>query len=111
MFGRRCNKVSSKQAIIINGENMTFKKSDMQYDHYSWSAYGGDDPKITGKPDNTMFSRKEGYEVLYMINKVLNHRNLTSATSGEKAELKIKNDLPGNTRSQENVFNWLNTNW
>ncbi|MGL1956601.1 MAG: hypothetical protein OCD00_04725 [Colwellia sp.] len=88
-----------------------FKKSDMQYDHYDWRVTAGDDPKITGKPDSTMFSRKEGYEVLYMINKVLNHRDLSSVTSGRKAESLIKSDLPGTIRSQINVFDWINDNW
>lgn len=90
---------------------MTFKKSDLQYDHYSWTVIPGDDPKVTGKPDSTLFSRKEGYEVLYMINKVLGHRNLTSVNSGQKAESLIKDELPGTTRGQEKVFNWLNDNW
>ncbi|ATC59401.1 MULTISPECIES: hypothetical protein [Vibrio] len=88
-----------------------FKKSDMKYNHYSWTAISGDDPKITGKPDSTLFSRKEGYEVLYMINKVLEHRGLSSVTSGQKAETLIKDSLPSTVRSQENVFNWLNNNW
>ncbi|EHK2888817.1 hypothetical protein ACWOYR_001433 [Vibrio parahaemolyticus] len=88
-----------------------FKKSDMKYDHYSWTAISGDDPKITGNPDSTLFSRKEGYEVLYMINKVLEHRGLSSVTSGQKAETLIKDSLPSTVRSQENVFNWLNNNW
>ncbi|MDC5870381.1 hypothetical protein OPW39_16365 [Vibrio europaeus] len=88
-----------------------FKKSDMKYDHYSWTAISGDDPKITGNPDSTLFSRKEGYEVLYMINKVLEHRGLSSVTSGQKVETLIEDSLPSTVRSQENVFNWLNNNW
>lgn len=88
-----------------------FKKSDMKYDHYSWTAISGNDPKITGNPDSTLFSRKEGYEGLYMNNKVLEHRGLSSVTSGQKAETLIKDSLPSTVRSQENVFNWLNNNW
>tara|TARA_B100000700_G_scaffold317273_1_gene408372 strand:+ start:288 stop:476 length:189 start_codon:yes stop_codon:yes gene_type:complete len=44
-----------------------FKNSDLKYGDYSWTVYGDDDPKITGKPDSTLFSRKEGYEVIYII--------------------------------------------
>lgn len=88
-----------------------FKKFDMKYDHYSWTAISGDDPKITGNPDSSLFSRKEGYEVLYMINKVLEYRGLSSVTSGQKAETLIKDSLPSTVRSQEKVFNWLNNNW
>ncbi|MCG7568198.1 hypothetical protein MHM95_18155 [Pseudoalteromonas sp. CnMc7-15] len=88
-----------------------FKKSDLKYDDYSWTVYGDDDPKITGKPDSTLFSRKEGYEVIYMIDKTLEHRDLTSVTSGQKAERMIKEHLPSTTRGQEKVFNWLNDHW
>ena len=45
-------------------------KSELQY-KYSWTAYGDDDPEVTGTPDSTMFSRREGYEVIYLINKLL----------------------------------------
>ena len=45
-------------------------KSDLEYDDYSWTAYGDDDPEVTGEPDSTLFNRNEGYEVLYLINKM-----------------------------------------
>lgn len=45
-------------------------KGDLVYNDYSWAAYGKDDPKIAGEPDSTLFNRKEGYEVLYFINKI-----------------------------------------
>lgn len=95
-----------------NGAQMaTFNKSDMQYTDYSWTAINGDDPTISGEPDSTLFSRKEGYEVLYMINKILKHRGLISTTSGQKVESMIRIELPSTTRSQKNVFNWINENW
>ena len=37
------------------------KKSDMVYDNYSWTAYGDDDPKVSGEPDSTLLNRKEGH--------------------------------------------------
>ena len=88
-----------------------FNKSDLQYTHYSWTAYGKDDPKVTGVPDSTLFNRKEGYEVIYMINKVLDKKGLTSVSSGQKVETKIKDKLPGDVRSQKNVLNWLVEHW
>lgn len=90
---------------------MSFNKSDLKYSDYSWTALPGDDPKISGEPDSTLFSRYEGYEVLYMINKVLKHRGLSSTASGQKAESIIRTDLPSTTRSQINVFNFINDNW
>ncbi|EGQ7789050.1 hypothetical protein QTU67_001442 [Vibrio cholerae] len=88
-----------------------FNKSDMKYNDYSWTVYGNDDPKVRGVPDSTLFSRKEGYEVLYMVNKVLDKKGLSSSLSGQKAEKMIHDHLPGTTRSQKNVFDWLIDNW
>ncbi len=39
------------------------KKSDLNYDDYSWTAVPGDDPSKRVE-DADRFSRKEGYEVL-----------------------------------------------
>ena len=89
----------------------TYKKSDMVYDDYSWKAMDHDNPKITGKPDSTLFNRHEGYEVLYLINHLLKEKELTSVRSGNKMETLIREELPGNIRSQENVKEWINDNW
>lgn len=99
--------------ISINKEvkMAKFKKSDMKFNDYSWTVYGGDDPKVRGTPDSTLFSRKEGYEVLYMINKILDEKGLVSTSSGQKAETMIHEHLPGTTRGQKNVFDWLIDNW
>jgi len=88
-----------------------YNKSDMIYTDYSWTAYGDDDPKITGNPDNTLFSRKEGYEVLYLINKLAEIFNLKTKKSGEKIERMIHDHLPSNIHSQSNVKDWIRKNW
>ena len=44
--------------------------SDLKYE-YSKKATGGDNPKFTGKPDSGLFNREEEYEVIPMLNKVL----------------------------------------
>lgn len=86
-------------------------KSNLVYDDYKWTAYGNDDPKITGEPDSTLFSRKEGYEVLYLINKIASENNLMQKKSGEKLERMIHNHLPGDIRSQKDVTKWIKENW
>lgn len=85
-------------------------KSDLQY-KYSWTAIDGDNPKVTGKPDSTMFNRNEGYEVLYLINKLAEIWNWKKKASCLKLETLIKEYLPSNVRSQENVENWIIENW
>ena len=86
-------------------------KSDLYYDDYSWTTYGDDDPEITGSPDSTFFNRKEGYEVLYLINKIADKNDLKKKSSGQKIEKMLHDHLPGNIRSQKNVYQWIVDNW
>lgn len=85
-------------------------KSDLQ-SQYSWTAIPGDNPRITGKPDSTLFNRHEGYEVLYLINAIGEEQGWKQKASGLKLEKMIKQNLPSDVRSQENVKKWLLNNW
>lgn len=85
-------------------------KQDLLYG-YSWTAYGDDDPRVTGEPDSTLFNRKEGYEVLYLINKISEDNGFKNKKSGLKIEKMINENLPGDIRSQKNVVNWVASNW
>ena len=87
------------------------KRSEMQYDDYSWTTIPGDDPRITGSLDATMFSRKEGFEVLYLINKFMEIHDLKNKETCNKIERMLHDHLPSNTRSQENVKDWLKKIW
>ena len=89
---------------------MKFKKSDLQYD-YRWTTTDGDDPKITGKADSVFLNRGEGYEVLPFINTFLGNNDLDTKEDGLKVEKMIKEDLPSDIRSRENVAEWLLDNW
>src|SRR4051812_16483993 len=86
------------------------KTSDLKY-HYSWTAIPGDNPRVSGLPDSTFFSRTEGYEVVYLINKYAEMHNLTQLAEGLKVERMIKTALPGEVRSQANVRQWIFDNW
>lgn len=83
---------------------------DLQYS-YSWTAYRGDNPKVTGNPDNTLLNRKEGYEILYFINKLASIWNLNHKSSGTKMEKMIQEKVPGNIRSQKNIKQWISDHW
>ena len=88
------------------------EKSDLLFkNEYSWNALKGDDPRITGEPDSTLFNRNEGYEVLYLINKLAEKWGLSSKYDGLKMERMIKNNLLSDIRSQENVKEWIFNNW
>lgn len=89
---------------------MSFTRKDLKYKDYSWTVYKDDDPKVIGPPDSTLFHRKEGYEVEYLIKKFMKKHNLKKKSSGHKVEKMLRN-LPGNIRSQKKVMEWLEENW
>lgn len=82
------------------------KRSDLFYDDYSWTVLPGDDPTKTAT-DRTRFSRKEGYEVLSMLN------SLKELSYREKliAEWMIHEHLPSNIQGREQVKKWLKDNF
>lgn len=88
------------------------QKSDLRFTDYSWKASDRrDDPRVTGKPDSTLFSRHEGYEVLYLINAIAAEHRLASKADGHKLERMIRQHLPSDVRSQADVKRWLEQNW
>lgn len=83
----------------------------MLYNHYSWTVLPGDNPKISGVPDSTLFNRNEGYEVLYLINRFMSDTNIKNVESGQKIERMIRTGLPSDVRGQKNVVEWLIKKW
>ena len=81
-------------------------KEMLNVDAYSWHAIAGDDP-TKRRADAIMFNRKEGYEVRLMIQKICNTFGFETEEDVKRVESVIANELPGNVRSQENVYNWL----
>lgn len=86
-------------------------KSDLYYTDYSWTALNDDNPKITGEPDSSMLNRKEGYEILYFINKLCELFGLKEKSSATKIEKMIRSEVPTNLHSQINIKNWIRDNW
>ncbi len=87
------------------------KKADLIYTDYSWTVLNSDNPKITGKPDSTLLNRKEGYEILYFINKFAEIHELKTKESAEKIEKKIRHEVPTAIHSQEKIETWIINNW
>lgn len=90
---------------------MTFKKTDLKLSEYSWTTLIGDNPKISGEPDNTLLSRKEGYEVLYFINKTMEKQNWVYVSSGHRIEKMIHEEVPKDIHSQNKIYNWIIAHW
>jgi len=86
-------------------------KTDLYYTDYFWTVMSGDNPRITGEPDSTLLNRKEGYEVLYFINKFSEIHGLKLKASATKIERMIREKVPGDIRSQKNIKEWIEKNW
>jgi hypothetical protein len=92
---------------------MSFTQRDMLYTDYAWSTrYTGDDPRVTGEPDNTLLNRTEGWEMLYFINKCAEKWGWLSAdnASRRKLEKAIRQKVPGNIRTQRGIKEWIELN-
>jgi hypothetical protein len=89
---------------------MAFTRGDLYYKDYSWTAYRGDDPRVSGPPDDTLLSRKEGYEMVYFVNAYCNSKGNNTTAYGQRVERAIREKVPSNLHSQKNVKNWLDQN-
>ena len=84
------------------------KRAMLDVKKYQWTAGEGDDKKNVAH-DRIMFSRRQGYEVIPMIQKDVNHFDYETEEDVKRVEEVIRSALPGNVRSRKNVFNWLTT--
>lgn len=82
------------------------KRSMINSKKYKWKADAGDNKTLV-KHDRIMFSRYQGYEVIPMIQKIVNHFGYETEEDVKRVEEAINNALPSNVRSQKNVLNWL----
>lgn len=85
-----------------------FNSGDLNH-LYSWSADGGDNPKLKGEPDSSFLDRTEGYEVLYMVRKLMDAWGLTTIRQGQEIE-RLIHAAPHKLRSQEKIKNWIDEN-
>jgi hypothetical protein len=81
-------------------------KSMLKHSGYRWEAAEGDNARLV-QHDAIMFSRREGYEVVRMIQKMCDHFGYNSEEDVQRVETAIKTALPSNVRSQKNVKAWL----
>lgn len=86
---------------------MKVTKEMLQLTHYSRGALPGDNPLLIGNPDRALFNRNERYEVLSMIQGVVDALGITSENDVYRLEQLIKEDLPSNIRGRERVREWL----
>lgn len=84
---------------------------DLKYSDYSWKAVPGDDPWKT-KEDADRFSRKEGYEVLTLLNSLRTKEgDELSLRVLQICEWMIHEHLPSNVQGRQNVKSWIGQNY
>ncbi len=86
-------------------------KDDLKYNDYCWTIYSGDDLRVTGVPDATELDYTEGHQLLYLINKMAKINNFKQKFSGLKVERMVRESLPENILTQEDVVKWVGKNW
>ena len=86
-------------------------KEDLYYKDYTWTVYVKDNPKVTGEPDSTLLNRKEGYEILYFVNKYCEIKGYVMKSSATKVEKMIRNEVPADIHSQLRIKEWIVANW
>ena len=87
-----------------------FSRRNLHYSDYKWTAYIQHDPHVNGKPDDTIFNKEEGNEVVYLINKLMSMWDYRFSNTGNKMEKLIHDKLPPEITKQEEVQNWLKSN-
>jgi hypothetical protein len=68
------------------------------------------DPRTNGRPDDTPFTKDEGNEVVYLINKLMALWDYRFSNTGNKMEKLIHDKMPADIFTQEEVQQWLKTN-
>jgi hypothetical protein len=85
---------------------MQLTKLDLIYRDYAWTELRREDPKRTGRPDNVLFNRREGQEVLAFL-----AHNFGSLEDARKAEWALRHQVPARLYSRRQVHDWLVLNW
>lgn len=87
-----------------------FSKRNLHYSDYKWTAYSQNDPHVNGKPDDTLFAREEGNEMVYLINRLMGLWDYRFSNTGNKMEKLIHDKLPSDINKQLDVQDWLKAN-
>ena len=87
---------------------MYFQKENLANQHYNWNE-PSDKQVYTGAPSRRSFDRKNGEQVLFIINLYGLLSDKFTIEEGRKIESKIMNELPFEVKSEVSVFNWLLT--
>ncbi len=85
---------------------ITIKPSDLYY-KYPKDTTRRDEPKFRGKPDSTPFNRDDLYEVIPMLEQVMDTLERDDATALHAIEDVLVDNLPSFIITREDVFDFL----
>jgi len=83
-----------------------FTRQDLKQE-YIWRTKEDDVKKITGFPADVILNCTQGYEILYFINRYMEHIGWCTLVSFNNIELIIKSRLPFGKRTHKDVKEWL----
>ena len=85
---------------------LKIKPSDLQY-KYPKDTTTRDEPKFRGKPDRAPFNRDDLYEVLPMLEQVMDALGSDDARTLHALEEVMINNMPSFVVAREEVFDFL----
>ena len=85
---------------------MQLTKHDLIYSDYSWTELRREDARRTGRPDNVLFNRHDGHEMIAFL-----AHNFPDAQDAQRAEWAIRHHVPARLHSRKQVHDWLQLNW
>ncbi len=84
-------------------------KASMLKGKYEKTAVGNDDPDKRHH-DKKLFNRRQEYEIIDMIQKIVDQLRVSDKAVNRIEDL-IKNFLPAEKRRRDDVFEWLKSNF
>lgn len=82
------------------------EKTDLSLD-YDWSSNPGDGPIEKDELNSTMFESESGEDVLSLLNKYAEQKESTKKEDLLEAETLLREQLPKDLNTEEDVFDWL----
>lgn len=87
------------------------EKSDLFYKDYEWTNYPEDDKHVSGETDETEFNKRNGFEMQYMIQHIMQSAGMREGNTKIKLEKMLRHELPLNIVHQDRIKIWVLLNW
>ena len=89
-----------KQKEIFSKDDLVYRAS------YQWIPVEEKNHQFKGDPNSTKFNKYDGYQMLYIVNKILDHCSVKTTKLGKYIEVLIYIQLPPDINNQRQVYFW-----